>query len=40
MGLTIAKEIIKQHQGFVTLDSQPLGGEAYLTTVTVRLPRE
>lgn len=39
MGLAFAKEIIEEHQGSITVESTPMGGEAYLTQFTVVLPR-
>jgi signal transduction histidine kinase len=38
MGLTVAREIILQHDGEIYLDSRYQGGNAYLTKVSIRVP--
>jgi signal transduction histidine kinase len=38
MGLTVAREIILQHDGEICLESRHQGGDAYLTKVSVRIP--
>ena len=39
MGLTIAKDIIDKHDGMIFMESRHTGGGAYLTNVTIRVPR-
>jgi signal transduction histidine kinase len=39
LGLKIVKDIIKKHNGNISVKSIPLDGRAYMTTFTVELPR-